>query len=243
MSSDELGAWHPANQTLHLTDDPEIKFFVVDPLNAGSLHPNWKVSHDALALDAAGKSWAEDTDLISIGWEFGAAAPTNAGAPNMGDIDYRCVKVSGCGGGIGLNDVREGTEADILGLGLKISNDFTTAWSVALSDKPITKGHIGTIINHEWGHLLGLDHAPAGIMHAQADFLMGNTTGIDDDAKKAVAALYSIPVPEPSTYALATLGLFTYPWRRQRASATVSQANQKPSRPCQIRWGFFSAIV
>ena len=109
LSSDELGAWHPANQTLHLTDDPEIKFFVVDPLNAGSLHPDWKVSHDALALDAAGKSWAEDTDLISIGWEFGAAAPTNAGAPNMGDLDYRCVKVGGCGGGIGLNDVREGT--------------------------------------------------------------------------------------------------------------------------------------
>jgi hypothetical protein len=84
-----------------------------------------------------------------------------------------------------------------------------------------TEYDFATILLHEWGHVVGLDHFGAGNLSyiMRPNFNFGEMTRtIDPDAVHGVRDLYAIPVvPEPSSVAvLGTIGFFC---RRRRRSA------------------------
>ena len=94
-----FGVWSPAAQTLRFMVAPQVDVFVSTP--AGAPDPDWQVSNDGVAFGAQ--------IPITLPWNFAAAAPTTAGVPNAGNLDYKCVNAAGCGAAA-FNQVFLGTE-------------------------------------------------------------------------------------------------------------------------------------
>jgi hypothetical protein len=195
-----FGVWTPAAQTLRFMVTPQVNVFVSTA--GGAPNPDWQVSNDNLALGGA-KAWAAQK-AVALPWNFTNAAPTTAGVPFGGDLDYKCVAALGCGAGAALNSTFEGTEAAFLALGLKVADSAGGA-VINAADTPIVQADFISVALHEWGHVIGLDHVtPAGsTMHAASPFTFGVLTRtIDVGSAKGAAVLYSIPIPEPATFVI-----------------------------------------
>jgi hypothetical protein len=201
-----FGVWQPGAQTLRFTLTPKVNVFVSTP--GGAPNADWQVSSDNLALNGA-KAWAAQTPQITLPWNFTNGAPTTAGVPNGGDLDYKCVNALGCGAGAPFNSTFEGTEAAFLALGLNVADSAGGA-VIGATDAPIVQADFISVALHEWGHIIGLDHVtPAtATMNAASPFTLGVLTRtIDLGSAKGAAVLYSIPVPEPTAVVLGFFAL------------------------------------
>ena len=215
-----IGGWSPGGKTLNFATIPQTRVRVNDPANPRSASPDWQVSSDGRPLNDGAKVFAALTPGIAVPWNF----TTNAPAALLQDIDYLCIKAVGCGIGAPFGMQFEGNEAVFTTLGIQVSDGFAIA---AATPAPLTQADFFTVLLHEWGHTIGLDHSPlvTDILFAQTAFGLGvaNHT-INLNNARAAAVLYSIPVPvpEPSTltlFGLGTLVLLGYGWRRRKRAA------------------------
>ena len=202
-----FGVWSPAAQTLRFMVAPQVDVFVSTP--AGAPDPDWQVSNDGVAFGAQ--------IPITLPWNFAAAAPTTAGVPNAGNLDYKCVNAAGCGAAA-FNQVFLGTEGGFGALGLKVADSAGGA-IINAADKPIVQADFISVALHEWGHIIGLDHVvpAAATMNAASPFTLGVLTRtIDVGSAKGAAVLYSIPIPEPASFLLVVIGVVCFGGCRRR---------------------------
>ncbi len=210
LPAGQFGAWNPNALTLNLASTISVGVFVDNPANSGTVNPDWQVSSDGLALGNGTKVFQGISPSINLPYNFTDAAP----AILTQDIDYLCVKVGGadaCGPGVDTNSQWEGSEAAFTNLGLNVADQAGGATAPAIPT-PLFQADYLSLVIHEWGHALGLDHAPVGSTMATLSPLTLGVTNrtIDTNSAIGAAVLYSIPVPEPSSSLLLVIGIVTY---------------------------------
>jgi hypothetical protein len=212
------GNWIAATRKLEFATAINARVRVSDA--NGVANNDWHVSSDNLALNNAGKAWGAQTQTIALPWNFTAANPTTAGVPNGGDLDYMCVNAAGCGGGINNGDQFEGNEAAFTALNLHVRDNLGGAYPLA-SSTPILQADFRSVAIHEWGHLIGLDHVDVttATMFTFSPFTLGVLTrSVDVGSAKGAAVLYSIPVPEPTTWTVVLIAATCVGGLRRRAA-------------------------
>ncbi len=200
-----FGGWSPGAVSMSFSSNPQVQVFLNNPampMDFNNPHPDWEVSSDGLALGNVAKVYGALTPNITLPYNFAAGAP----AALAQDIDYMCVKAGGCGAGVGQGSEWEGSEAAFTALALQVSDSAGGAAAPATTT-PLFQADFLSLSIHEWGHAIGLDHSPAGVMFAQSPFTLGVTSRtIDVNNAIGAALLYSIPVPEPQSIALLVVG-------------------------------------
>lgn len=142
-----FGVWSPTAQTLRFQTTPTVNVFVSNGSGAANT-AGWQVSNNN------GVTFGPSVS-IALPWNFTSGAPTNAGVPNGGDLDYKCVNVAGCGGGSVDGQIFEGNEGTFPALTIA---DSAGGAQIPATNTPIVQADFISVALHEWGHIIGLDH-------------------------------------------------------------------------------------
>jgi len=175
------------------------------------------VTNELAAVQAAHSTWNADPALFDF--TYGGAA-SNA-APIQDGVNQ--IRWGSTGGSLATTTIwLNNTTGDILEVDCVFDDAFT--WSTA-TPTPSGQTDIESVMLHEFGHFLGLDHStPPAIMQPSIPPATQRRALTSDDQQGAQAIYGSEPVGTPKSIAL--LGMFVlligalgvlYGWRRHLA--------------------------